>query len=182
MSAYIIRRFGWIGSRCSFFSATTRQRRHSKPCRPPRRTAAATCSTWMAACIRAAITRTGPRDGGTTRPAGWQVDESFGVGETVAGDGKMRVAGKIFQFKGGEAWFDGEQVVEKPASGHYHHFYYALGYLAFFHKNHDSDPPYTTLYAVPWKPARWTGRPGSGGDARPEISAGNAVFHRTTRR
>ena len=82
----------------------------------------------------------------------WQVDESFGVGETVAGDGKMRVAGKIFQFKGGEAWYDGEQVVEKPASGHYHHFYYALGYLAFFHRDHDSDPPFTTLYAVPWKP------------------------------
>ena len=82
----------------------------------------------------------------------WQVDESFGVGETVSGDGKMRVAGKIFQFKGGEAWYDGERILGPPASGRHHHFYYALGYLTFFHKDQDSDPPYTRLYAVPWKP------------------------------
>lgn len=83
---------------------------------------------------------------------GWQVDESFGVGETVSGDGKMRIAGKIFQFKESEARYDGEIILPKPAKGRYHHFYYALGYLTFFHKDQDSDPPYTTLYAVPWTP------------------------------
>ena len=82
----------------------------------------------------------------------WQVDESFGVRETVAGDGKMRVAGKIFQFKGGEAWYDGERILERPASGYFHHFYYALGYLTFFHKDDESESPYTTLYAAPWTP------------------------------
>ena len=78
----------------------------------------------------------------------WRVDESFGVGEMVSGEGKMRVAGKVLQFKGGEAWYDGERVLSKPVSGYYHHFYYGLGYLTFFYKNEEVGQPYTKLYAV----------------------------------
>ena len=53
----------------------------------------------------------------------WQVDESFGIGETKRGEGKMRVAGKILQFKDREVCYDGQQILSSPDNGHYHHFY-----------------------------------------------------------
>lgn len=87
------------------------------------------------------------------REAGaWQVDGRFGADEIASGEGMMRVGGKVLQFKGGEAWYDGERVLAKPASGYYHHFYYALGYLTFFSVNEAVEKPSTRLYAVPWVP------------------------------
>jgi len=82
----------------------------------------------------------------------WQVDNSFGHGETRNGEGKMRVAGKVLQFKGGEAWYDGNKILSRPEVGHYHHFYYALGFLVFFHNNRGGEPAYSRLHAVPWAP------------------------------
>ena len=84
--------------------------------------------------------------------ADWQVDDSFGHRSTGGGEGKMRVAGKFLQFRRGEAWYDGEQILSRPGSGRYHHFYYALGHLAFFHDNRAADPPYSRLFAAPWVP------------------------------
>ena len=82
----------------------------------------------------------------------WQVDESFGRHATRSGEGKMRVAGKVLQFRGGEAWYAGAKVLGKPTTGHYHHFYYALGHLVFFHNNRSGAPAFSRLYAVPWRP------------------------------
>jgi len=82
----------------------------------------------------------------------WQVDESFGQRETGSGEGKMRVAGKALQFRSGEAWYDGIKVLSKPEVGYYHHFYYALGHLVFFHNNRGGNPAFSRLYAVPWTP------------------------------
>ena len=82
----------------------------------------------------------------------WQVDDSFGHCATRNGEGKMRVAGKVLQFKGGEAWYDGNKILSRPEVGHYHHFYYALGHLVFFHNNRGGNPAYSRLYAVPWPP------------------------------
>ena len=82
----------------------------------------------------------------------WQVDDSFGHGATRIGEGKMRVAGKVLQFKGGEAWYDGNKILSGPEGSHYHHFYYALGHLIFCHNNRGGNPAYSRLYAVPWAP------------------------------
>ncbi len=82
----------------------------------------------------------------------WQVDDSFGHRVTNTGEGKMRVAGKLLQFKGGGAWYDDRQILTNPEIGRYHHFYYALGHLVFFHDSRESDPAYSRLYAVPWIP------------------------------
>jgi len=82
----------------------------------------------------------------------WQVDEDFGRRATTSGQGRMRVAGKVLQFKKGEVWHDGTRVLTSPASGHYHHFYYAFGHLLFFHNDRGADPACSRLHAVPWTP------------------------------
>ena len=79
----------------------------------------------------------------------WVVDERFGVEETTSGEGMMRLAGKLLQFKGGEACYDGAQILLKPDVGHYHHFYYSHGHLVFFQNN---APAWSKLHAVPWRP------------------------------
>lgn len=84
--------------------------------------------------------------------AAWQVDDTFGRGTGQRGEGIMRVAGEVLQFTGGEAWYGGEMILPKPASGFYHNFYYALGYLVFSHNNRDGDPSFSRLHAVPWIP------------------------------
>ena len=82
----------------------------------------------------------------------WQVDESFGRRAMRSGDGKMRLAGNVLHFKGGEAWYDGRRIISRPKAGHYHHFYYANGHLVFFHNNRGGHPAFSRLYAVPWVP------------------------------
>jgi hypothetical protein len=79
----------------------------------------------------------------------WIVDERFGVRGTAIGEGMMRLAGKLLQFKGGEVWYDGEKILTKPGEGHYHHFYYAHGHLVFYQNN---DPDWSKLHAVAWRP------------------------------
>jgi len=81
----------------------------------------------------------------------WEVDESFGLGAMSTGQGKMHVAGKVLQFKSGEAWYDDQRILKSPNVGYYHHFYYALGHLVFFHNNRGGDPAFSRAYAVPWK-------------------------------
>ena len=87
-----------------------------------------------------------------TSSGSWRVDESFGVGEMTSGEGKMRVAGKVVQYKKGEVYYEGQKVLSGPGSGLYHHFYYALGHLVFFHKDADVNPARSRLHAVPWIP------------------------------
>ena len=79
----------------------------------------------------------------------WVVDERFGVGETVSGEGMMRLAGKLLQFKGGEAWYDGAKILNRAEEGRYHHFYYSHGHLVFYQNN---TPEWSKLHAVPWRP------------------------------
>ena len=82
----------------------------------------------------------------------WQVDESFGVGEMVSGEGKMQVGGHTLQFKGGEVWCDGQKVLTEPDGEDYHHFYYALGHLFFFNNFKAGNEPRTRLHAILWVP------------------------------
>ena len=81
----------------------------------------------------------------------WKLDETFGL-DMQGGEGKMRVAGEVLQFRGGEAWYEGVRILNRPEAGHYHHFYYANGQLAFFHNGMDQNPAFSRLYAVPWVP------------------------------
>jgi len=61
----------------------------------------------------------------------------------------MRLAGKLLQSKGGEAWYDGAKILMKPDQGHYHHFYYAHGHFVFYQNN---TPEWSKLHAIPWRP------------------------------
>ena len=79
----------------------------------------------------------------------WVIDERFGVEETASGEGMMRLAGKLLQSKGGEAWYDGAKILMKPDQGHYHHFYYAHGHFVFYQNN---TPEWSKLHAIPWRP------------------------------
>jgi hypothetical protein len=69
-----------------------------------------------------------------------------------SGDGMMRVGSGILRFMGGRADYQGRTILEQPAVGRYHHFYYAEGRLFFYHDIAAPATPSTRIYACPWRP------------------------------
>lgn len=78
-----------------------------------------------------------------------------GTGET------MRVADGLLDIGGSDVKYNGEIILSPPDLGSYQLFYYANGYLCFYHVNRGDGPyrPWTSdedgfsrLYACPWKP------------------------------
>lgn len=73
-----------------------------------------------------------------------------------------RVGEHLLSFDGSTVLLDGEMVLDGPAKGRYTSFYYAQGYLVFYHINRLEDSGYkeyttdaegyTKLIACPWKP------------------------------
>ncbi|GMV93788.1 MAG: hypothetical protein AMXMBFR82_35660 [Candidatus Hydrogenedentota bacterium] len=73
-----------------------------------------------------------------------------------------RVGRHLLSFDGSTVILDGETVLEAPAEGNYTGFYYAQGYLVFYHIHRPGDggyrdyttdaEGYSKLIACPWKP------------------------------
>jgi hypothetical protein len=83
----------------------------------------------------------------------WVEDPDFRPDITRNGDVVMNVAGKPLTCIDSQVQYDGKMLLDKPDVGHYHHFYYAAGYLTFFHNNRDgTPPPFSRLYACKWDP------------------------------
>jgi hypothetical protein len=80
----------------------------------------------------------------------WHDDPDFGQTMQYLGDGKMRVAGKTLAFSDSRVVYDGKMILSPPAEGIYHHFYYALGTLIFFHTGCGN----VRLLACPWRPGQ----------------------------
>ncbi len=71
----------------------------------------------------------------------------------------MRVGGKLLSFGDSEVKYDGRTILSHPEKGSYRLFFYANGYLCFYHVNKGDGPyrPYVNdsdgfskLYACPW--------------------------------
>lgn len=80
----------------------------------------------------------------------WEHDPDLPSEKMLKGDGKMRVAGKVLKWIDSTVTYDGEVILSPPAEGLYHHFYYALGHLVFFHKIDTN----IRLMACPWMPGQ----------------------------
>jgi hypothetical protein len=78
----------------------------------------------------------------------WGNDADLAASRMRVGDGKMRVAGRLLRFQNSRAEWGGQVILETPTEGFYHHFYYAIGHLVFFHKTGKS----IRLLACPWEP------------------------------
>ena len=78
----------------------------------------------------------------------WGNDTDLDASLMRIGDGKMRVAGRLLRFQDSLAEWGGEVILEPPPKGFYHHFYYAIEHLVFFHKVGNT----IRLLACPWKP------------------------------
>lgn len=78
-------------------------------------------------------------------------------------DETMRVGADMLEFGESTVRYAGRTILEKPAIGRYELFFYADGYLCFYHVNRRDKPyrpyvndedGYSKLYACPWTPAQ----------------------------
>ena len=83
--------------------------------------------------------------------------DSGGTNET------MRLGEKSLSFGNSSVVFDGDQLLEPPESGSYELFFYANGYLCFYHVDRRGGPyrpfrddrdGFSKLYACPWVPGQ----------------------------
>jgi hypothetical protein len=91
----------------------------------------------------------------------WSASEKKWLAPDDADEG-MRVGDGILRFRRGTVEFNGKPILTKPAEGGYERFYYANGWLCFYHKHwagksgyrpYESDEKgYSKLYACPWRP------------------------------
>jgi len=75
-----------------------------------------------------------------------------GASTLRSGDGVTRIGGGLLTFAHDSAWYDGRKILQPPAAGGYHNFYYARGHLFFYHRTPGDDGT-TRLYACPWHPS-----------------------------
>ena len=73
----------------------------------------------------------------------------------------MRVADGLLRFGNSTASFNGRSILDPPELGSYQLFFYASGYLCFYHVNRNNKPyrlyisdndGFSRLYACPWSP------------------------------
>lgn len=85
-------------------------------------------------------------------------DKEIDLGGT---DETMRVGNDILEFGDSAVRYAGRTILEKPPEGRYELFFYADGYLCFYHVNRrngsyrhyvNDEDGYSKLYACPWSP------------------------------
>ncbi len=67
-----------------------------------------------------------------------------------SGDGAMSVGKGLLVFSGNRALFNGRQILAAPADGRYYNFYYAQGWLFFYHTHRRETGGFTRIVAIPW--------------------------------
>ncbi|MCA9011604.1 MAG: hypothetical protein KDB01_17750 [Planctomycetaceae bacterium] len=91
----------------------------------------------------------------------WDLQTGAWKSETGSGgtDETMRIGDKLLVFGDSEVAYDGHTILSRPQVGSYQLFFYANGYLCFYHVNRGDDGyrPFTNdkdgfskLYACPW--------------------------------
>ena len=91
----------------------------------------------------------------------WDEATQAWVGERPPSDGVMHLGDGLLALTG-TAKYNGEPIIEPPERGSYYRFYYAQGYLCFYHTYKPQEQGYTAyktddegftkLYACPWLP------------------------------
>jgi len=86
--------------------------------------------------------------------ASWQACATVAPSRMSLGEGTLAMGA-------GRVWYDGELILDAPARGSYERFYYANGFLCFYHiergeggyREYTSDEDgFSRLYACPWRP------------------------------
>lgn len=77
----------------------------------------------------------------------WQMEPAFAGNSS--GDGQMRIGDGIMTFLQNKVEYNGRVILQSSAQDNYRHFYYANGFLFFYHNRQNS---MTEIVACPWKP------------------------------
>lgn len=84
----------------------------------------------------------------------WEIAPPFAGTPLRNGDGRMALGNGILTFINNQADFNGTPILTPPTEGSYHHFYYALGHLFFYHDRPAPAGSPARIYACPWKPGQ----------------------------
>jgi len=82
----------------------------------------------------------------------WRRELPVEVASVRAGDGATRVGAGLLTFSENEARYDGALILRAPSVGTRHNFYYANGYLCYFHRLAAESGAFTHVCACPWSP------------------------------
>lgn len=82
----------------------------------------------------------------------WQHELPHAVPSIRSGDGATPVGNGMLTFSGNEAHYDGQRILPAPETGTRHNFYYANGYLCFYHRLAAETGAFTHVVACPWSP------------------------------
>ncbi|NUQ63624.1 MAG: hypothetical protein HUU20_14200 [Pirellulales bacterium] len=83
----------------------------------------------------------------------WKVDPEFATLSLRDGDGRMRLGDGVLTFIQSKVDYNGKVILNPPKKGSYHHFYYAIGHLFWYHADPEQ-PTGVTVVACPWKPGQ----------------------------
>lgn len=75
------------------------------------------------------------------------------TGPFRSGDGQMRIGTGTLTFSSNQAAYNDRIILPPPAVGRYYNFYYAHGFLCFYHGNRSEKGGFTKIVACPWTPA-----------------------------
>jgi len=80
----------------------------------------------------------------------WRSELPPNVGQIRSGDGTMRLGTGQLIFSDNEARYNDRVILTGPELGGYYNFYYAQGWLFFYHRHHAESGGFTRIYACPW--------------------------------
>jgi hypothetical protein len=85
----------------------------------------------------------------------WQTSAAFADASLSNGDGCMHLGDGVLTFVRGRIDYNGTTVLVPPENESFHHTYYAMGHLFFFHdrRGKDEADAFTRICALPWTPA-----------------------------
>ena len=83
----------------------------------------------------------------------WRPEKPDGAKQIRGGDGVIRLGKGRLVFSDSRAWYNGDLILEGPeADNYYHNFYYAQGWLCFYHAHRAESGGFAKIYACPWTP------------------------------
>lgn len=102
------------------------------------------------------------RDLGDTSPAEWDAATATWYSCELSPPMRMSVGDGILAMGNSRVWYDGELILDAPELGSYERFYYAHGFLCFYHINRgegggyreyvNDEDGFSRLYACRWRP------------------------------
>ncbi len=82
----------------------------------------------------------------------WRAELPPKVGQIRSGDGIMRLGTGQLVFSDNQVRYNDRIILNGPDLGGYYNFYYAQGWLLFYHRHYAESGGFTKIYACPWTP------------------------------